>query len=72
MKILLLLIGIVLLFSCEKQEPCKVCKTKILIPGQEVVIKVDTVCFEIEQGYFYSFDSLGRTCLKMVGCEKIE
>lgn len=70
MRKILLLIGIILLLSCEKQNDCKICKIKLFVPGQEVVITVDTVCYDIQEGFFYSIDSIGRVGLKTVGCEK--
>jgi len=70
MKKLLLLVGIVLLFSCEKKEVCKVCKTQMFVAGETPVIRIDTICYDIDEGYFYTINSNGNTYLKMVVCEK--
>lgn len=70
MKKILLLIGIVLLFSCEKEiKTCKICKTQLFAPEAKPIIIIDTVCYDIKEGYFITVDSIGRISMKTVGCE---
>jgi hypothetical protein len=68
MKKILLIVAFALLFSCEKEQ-CRICITKTFVVGKTYTIKTDTVCYKIEEGYFYTKDSSGYMNLKMVVCE---
>ena len=61
----------ILLFSCEKVTDCKICKTKLFVPGQAALIAIDTVCYDISEGFFYFADSIGSIGVKIIGCEMI-